>query len=317
VLAARLDITIRILPMNGIEAKAARSSVKAALLHRDMWYSSQMLTRRLALGGAVAASLPALTACGSKQAASPAPAQTYVTGTPSEGARPSVPGLDAVIDISHNVTVSDFNAVRRGGILACIHKATEGGDFVDRSYQSRRVQAERAGLLWGAYHFGTRQYPGAQQANHFLDVVRPGPSTLISLDLEANDGNPNNTMRLSQAEQFVQTIQQRTGRLPLLYTHPKWADGHSMGRRRMALERPITPDSILARCDLWVADYRQEPEIPSAWAIKGWRLWQYVANEDESHAAFGSVPRAIPGISHCDRNLFNGDEAALRRFWRV
>jgi lysozyme len=219
-----------------------------------------MLKRRTVLGGAVAAALPALTACGSRQ-----PPATAATLT--EGSRPSVPGLDAVIDISHNVTVTDFAAVRGGGILACIHKATEGGDWVDRSYASRRSQAERAGILWGAYHFGTRQYPGQQQAEHFLSVVRPGPSTLISLDLEANDANPGNTMRLSQAEAFVQTIQQRTGRLPVLYTHPKWADGHSMGRRKLALERPITPDSILARCDLWLADYRQEPEIPPASAI--------------------------------------------------
>jgi lysozyme len=228
-----------------------------------------------------------------------------------------VPGLDAVIDISHNVTVTDFRAVRQGGILGVIHKATEGGDFTDRSYFARRPQAEQAGLLWGAYHFGTRQYPGAQQANHFLSVAQPGPSTLIALDVEANDANPGNTMRLAQAEQFVQTIQQRTGRLPVVYIHPKWADGHSMGRRRLALERPVTSSSILARCPLWVADYREQPDIPSAWADKGWTLWQYIADENESHAAYGTVPRAIPGISHCDRNLFNGDEAALRRFWRT
>src|SRR4030095_899709 len=61
-------------------------------------------------------------------------------------------GLDAVIDISHGVTVSDFASVRRSGILGVIHKATEGGDWVDASYGVRRPEAERAGLLWGAYH---------------------------------------------------------------------------------------------------------------------------------------------------------------------
>ena len=140
---------------------------------------------------------------------------------------------------------------------------------------------------------------------------------LIALDLEPNEGNPGNTMRLSQAEAFVQTIQQRTGRLPVVYTHPKWADGHSMGRRRLALDKPVGPSSILARCPLWVADYRETPEIPSAWYDKGWTLWQYIGDESESNAAYGTVPRAIPGVSHCDRNLFNGDEAALRRFWRA
>ena len=52
-------------------------------------------------------------------------------GTPPKGStfdhaaavapRHSVPGLDAVIDISHNVTVTDFAAVRRSKILSLIH----------------------------------------------------------------------------------------------------------------------------------------------------------------------------------------------------
>jgi lysozyme len=27
------------------------------------------------------------------------------------------------------------------------------------------------------------------------------------------------------------------------------------------------------------------------------------------------VPRAVAGVSHCDRNLFAGDTTALYRFW--
>jgi lysozyme len=271
-----------------------------------------MISRRRVLGGLTGLTVPALAGCGGRQAT--APVSSYAA---SEATRPSVPGLDAVIDISHNVTVSDFGAVRSSNIHAVIHKATEGGDWVDRSYARNRSEAESKGLLWGAYHFGTRQYSGAEQAQHFLAVARPGPSTLLALDLEPNEGNPANSMRLAQAEAFVQTIQQRTGRLPLVYTHPKWANGTQYGRRRTALDQPVTPGSILARCDLWLADYRERPELPYAWADKGWKLWQYVADEDPSHAAYGTVPRAVPGVSHCDRNLFAGNESELYRFWNV
>ena len=83
------------------------------------------------------------------------------------------------------------------------------------------------------------------------------------------------------------------------------------------IDRPITPDSILARCDLWLADYREQPEVPDAWAHRGWKLWQYVADESEDGTAYGATPRAIPGITHCDRNLFNGDAVALQRYWGV
>jgi lysozyme len=229
--------------------------------------------------------------------------------------RPSEAGLDAVIDISHNVTVTDFRAVRSANILAVIHKTTEGGDWFDPSYAPRRAEAERTGLLWGAYHFGTRQYSGVKQAVSFLHAAQPGPSTLMALDFEPNDYNPNNTMSLRQAEEFVRTVHQITGRLPMVYTHAAWANGERAGRRGLRLPEPINPTSILARCDLWLADPREQPEVPIAWSDKGWRLWQYVANESASDAAYGGVSRAIPGVTHCDRNLFAGDVAQLRSFW--
>src|SRR5476651_1297935 len=172
-----------------------------------------MITRRRTLAGLAALSMPALAGCGSRQ---PTPrGDVYIPAT-SEPPRAGVVGVDAVIDISHNVTVSDLNAVRRSGnILGVIHKSTEGGDWVDPSYAVRRPQAEAAGLLWGAYHFGTRQYSGERQAATFLSAVRPGPSTVMALDFEPNDHNPRNTMTLAQAEQFVLTVLHATARFPL------------------------------------------------------------------------------------------------------
>ena len=158
------------------------------------------------LGGLAGLSAPALIGCGQR----PAPASAYMPAPGSgEGYRPAVEGLDAVIDISHNVTVSDFRAVRRSGMLGIIHKCTEGGDWIDPSYSSRRNQAEQVGLLWGAYHFGTRQYSGSEQAMAFLAIARPGPQTLLALDLEPNERNPRNTMQTAQAEAFIGLLKGR------------------------------------------------------------------------------------------------------------
>jgi lysozyme len=272
-----------------------------------------MISRRGALIGLAGLAIPAVTGCGSRSAPSPSYAYAPPGGASSQ---PKVSGLDAVIDISHNVRVSDFNLVRKSNILAVIHKATEGGDWVDPSYAERRAQAEQAGLMWGAYHFGTRQYSGARQAQAFLAVTRPGPRTLIALDYELNDPNPRNTMTLPQAEEFVHVVQQATGRLPMVYTHAGWANGERAGRRGIR-SAPVGPDSILARCDLWLADHREEPEVPYAWANRGWKLWQYLADENESNAAYGTVSRAVPGVTHCDRNLFAGDTSELYRYWGV
>lgn len=265
------------------------------------------------MAGLTGLTAPAMAGCAAQQSASRRPSGTQSTASYAP-TRPE--GLDAVIDLSHNVTVDDFASVRRSNILAVVHKATEGGDWTDPSYGVRRQQAERAGLLWGAYHFGTRQYSGSDQALAFLAAVRPGPTTLMALDFEPNDANPRNTMTLAQAEAFVLTVHQSTGRMPLLYTHPAWANGVPYGRRRLSLREPITSASLLARCDLWLADYREMPELPFAWADRGWRLWQYAADETDDSRAYGDTSRAIAGVSHCDRNLFAGDESALYRYWK-
>jgi lysozyme len=64
------------------------------------------------------------------------------------------------------------------------------------------------------------------------------------------------------------------------------------------------------------ADYREDPQIPYAWADRGWRLWQYAADETEANFAYGAPSRAVAGVGHCDRNLFAGDEVELYRFWK-
>ena len=268
------------------------------------------MTRRTVLAGLAGLVAPAITGCGGRQ---PSVQHSLVARS---AARPAG-GLDAVIDLSHQVEVTNFGLVRRSNILAVIHKASEGGDWFDPTYGERRPEAEAAGLLWGAYHFGTHQYPGEQQAAAFLEAARPGPTTLMALDLEPNDRRPANTMDLGQAEAFVRTVYRATGRLPIVYTHPSWANGEPYGRSGITLGRAITAASILARCELWLVDYRDQPELPLAWTGRGWRLWQY-AGDDEGYGggSRSALCKAVAGVDHCDRNLFAGGAPALYQFWK-
>jgi lysozyme len=271
-----------------------------------------MISRRHMLAGLAGLTVPALAGCSGGQQTSPAvvgAVRTQPVVTPTGG-------LDAVIDISHLSYVTDFNLMRRhSGVLGVIHKASEGGDWVDQSYAERRPQAEAAGILWGAYHFGSHQYSGAEQAQAFLAAAQPGPKTLLALDFEPNDRHPSNTMTVAQAEEFVRTVYQATGKLPMVYTHPAWANGNVYGTARMSLGQAVSPQSILAQCDLWLVDYRGEPETPWAWSRRGWKLWQYAGNYSADDAAYGTASRALAGVDRCDRNLFKGDAAALYRFW--
>ncbi len=277
-----------------------------------------MISRRNVLSGLAAA---ATTGCASRapRQASVAPDQSahipLPQYPPAEYPPPQYPiapapprravqGLDAVIDLSAHSTVSDFRLVRASNILAVIHKASEGDFYADPACAERRSQAEAAGLLWGTYHFGKGDSPGAQQAAFFLESTQPGPKTLLALDLEHNEGDPSNSMTAEQAEDFVQAVASATGRLPVVYVHPTWANGR------------IMPDSLLARCGLWVVDYHESPEIPMAWATSGWRLWQYASDSYAGRRAHGRS-RSIQGLDRFDRNLFNGNVAALHRFWNA
>ncbi|EPY01500.1 glycoside hydrolase family 25 protein [Magnetospirillum fulvum] len=229
---------------------------------------------------------------------------------------PALIGLDAVIDISHFNRVSNLALARSSSnILGVIHKATEGYDWVDPLYAQRRAACEAAGMLWGAYHFGTFERPGAEQARSFLAAAQPSSDTLLALDLELNDRNQSNSMDIVRAEDFVRTVLMATGRLPILYIHPAWADGEAMGGRGRTLGGAIRPGSMLAACDLWLADYRAQPELPSAWVGRGWRLWQY-AGDGTSGGPFKPRTRQVAGIEKCDRNLFAADQATLIRYWK-
>jgi lysozyme len=223
---------------------------------------------------------------------------------------------DAVIDISHSSAVYDFSKVRStSNILAVLHKASEGGDWLDPLYAERRNKALSANLLWGAYHFGTHQYSGADQAQAFLAAAQPAADTLMALDLELNERIPANTMTIDQAEAFVTVIHASTGRLPLLYTHAIWAEGKPVGHSGRSLGGAINSRSILAQCDLWLADYRSQPQTPSAWSGKGWRLWQYAGEGAKAVSPPGAPGRSVAGVERCDRNVFLGDVESLFRYW--
>jgi lysozyme len=201
--------------------------------------------------------------------------------------------FNGVIDTSHHNGRIDLNRAQEDGIAGVIQKATQGLSYVDPTLKTNRKKADNAGLLWGAYHFGTGS-DGVGQADHFLDTVRPAAGTLLVLDLEANPQGPN--MTLVEARAFVTHIKEITGRTPALYS------GHYI----KALLGAQT-DTILAECPFWLAQYGPTPVVPTNWAT--WILWQY------TDGGLGPEPHTVTGVGRCDRDRFNGTEDELRAFW--
>jgi len=86
-----------------------------------------------------------------------------------------MPRTDKIVDISHHQERPiDFGKLKDAGIIAVIHKATQGTHFKDPLYTQRRKDAEKHDMLWGAYHFSEDESDGgsgSQQAKFFLDFI--------------------------------------------------------------------------------------------------------------------------------------------------
>ena len=202
--------------------------------------------------------------------------------------------FNGMIDLSHHNHVEDWAAVRRAGIVAVVHKATEGATFRDPLYAARRTAARAAGLLFGSYHFSSG-VPVEKQAENYLTYADPRDDELMCLDWEESTAGAD--MTLGQAEAFVALVRERTGRLPVVY-----GGGH-LRETLAGVER-----SSLADCPLWYARFAPEPKgVPAIWGR--WTFWQY------TDGSSGPEPHAVDGLGAVDRNLFDGSDAEFRARW--
>ena len=202
-----------------------------------------------------------------------------------------------VVDMSHGDGVVSFEDARASGLIGVIHKATTGASGRDDAYHDRRDAAESAGLLWGAYHWGTAADP-TEQAKNFLDWAKPTDKTLVALDFEKTAGNQ---MTLEGARKFCEHIFEALKRRPVIYS------GDTL---KSALG--VTKDPFFGAHRLWLAQYGNKPTVQRSWQ-KYW-LWQYTDGQ------FGPEPRTVPGLpgdrrGRLDCDHFDGDADALKTEW--
>lgn len=194
-----------------------------------------------------------------------------------------------VIDLSHwNVNVN-FGLIKNDGIVAVIHKATQGIKYIDPFYSIRRIAAEKEGLLWGAYHLGTDSN-GVLQANHFLNTVGNMSKTLLVLDVEYYQ---NKIMTVNQVTDFIKTVQNKTKSTVMIYGSYSTLIKYST--------------QFLIKIPLWISFYNSPLKVPLGW--EKWVLWQYTNGEK------GLGPHVVNGAGLCDRDKFNGSVYELITFW--
>lgn len=189
----------------------------------------------------------------------------------------------------HGAPVDWRQAAASGQTYAFI-KATEGTGPANRYYESDVRDARAAGMVIGSYHMARPAMEPAQQAHAFADRIQSvgGPQLPPVLDLEyAEDLDPAELAAWAQV--FLDTLQQRTGRMPILYTYRYfWID-------RMA------NTTRFAEYPLWLAEYGvSQPTRPMIGGWDEWTFWQ--------RAETGRVPGFA---DHVDLNVFAGTRADL------
>jgi GH25 family lysozyme M1 (1,4-beta-N-acetylmuramidase) len=171
-------------------------------------------------------------------------------------------------------------------------KATEGGDFVDRSFPANWAGATGAGIERGAYHFFTLCTPGRTQAQNFLHAVPDDPGALpaaVDLELAGNcHARPDRGAVISQLTDFLAAVEAVTHKPTVLYL------GHDFERRyrvRDAVHRP-----------LWEFRFVLRPG-------GGWTIWQVDASPMSLVCPAGSTSK-----SPDDRRPSRG-QATRRTSW--
>jgi lysozyme len=165
------------------------------------------------------------------------------------------------VDVSNHQGDIDWPVLARTDIGFAYIKATEGGDFRDRRFQTNWDGARKARLPRGAYHFFTQCRSGADQARNFIGLVPREPDALPPvLDLEDMGTCHSGPQVVNLVEEIVTALnmlETHYGRRPLLYVTPEFDAAYLQGR--------FTNETFWARSLV----------LPPQFRTDQWLIWQY------------------------------------------
>jgi GH25 family lysozyme M1 (1,4-beta-N-acetylmuramidase) len=192
----------------------------------------------------------------------------------------------------------NWSSVYSAGKRFVFIKATEGTGYRNPYFARDWSGSHAAGLMHGAYHFArpsARSGSAAAQARAFVATAgraRSAGDLPPTLDLEVTGGlGP--TRLIAWTKQWLNTVQNLTGRKPMIYSYPYFWAHNMRGTTTFRDHR------------LWGASYGSRPTtFAGAWST--WTFWQY------------SSRSRVSGIhAQTDMNRFNGTLAQLRRLANI
>jgi lysozyme len=193
------------------------------------------------------------------------------------------------VDVSNHQGEIDWPTLARTDISFAYIKATEGGDFRDRRFQTNWEAARQAGLLRGAYHFFTQCRSGTDQARNFMATVPHEPGALPpAVDLEHMgpcSSGPQVADLVAEIATFIAMLAEHYGRRPILYTDVMFDATYLRGH--------FTGETFWTRSIV----------LPPWFRTDQWLIWQY-----------HSCGRRAGIDGPVDLNAFRGSKRDLRAF---
>lgn len=231
--------------------------------------------------------------------------QTDLSDAPAAAANPSVnlwrPQGILGIDVSSHQGNVNWAAAWNQGSRFAYTKATEALSYKNPNYNQQYTGSANVGMVRGAYHFAIPSISsGAAQANYFINNgggwTADGRTLPPLLDVEYNPYsslgndcyNMSTTAMVNWIRDFSNTMLNRTGRVPMIYTTTDWWN------------RCTGNSTAFADHPLHIANYNNvgAGRLPAGW--NKYNLWQY------THEG--------PVVG--DWNVWNGTSAALANFTR-
>jgi len=177
-----------------------------------------------------------------------------------------IKGIDVSI-IQGNI---DWQAVVASGIQFCIMRCGVGNGGIDSNYAKNVAGAKAAGIKVACYHFiyplptipsQPLRDPIKQAQYHFNASL--GELTCVDCEWPAPQDWSKWGCNSAQLNQwmltYLQEYERLSGRKPLIYTYPNWADN-------------VGFQAAFSQYPLWIASYQANPDIPHPWS--DWVLWQ-------------------------------------------
>ena len=166
------------------------------------------------------------------------------------------------VDVSNHQNEINWEILDKQQVQFAFIKATEGGDFKDKSFARNWEEANKNGVVRGGYHFFTFCKDGGEQALNFIETV-PNDSNMLPPVIDLEYGGNCKLVRskedvLKDIDTFIFMVEAAYKRNVIIYVTNDFYDDFLIGRY------PNNP--------IWFRDIRRKPRIKDG---RTWLFWQF------------------------------------------